>query len=202
MVKKIVVVLVIVILVIVAVVLFSMRGPDVKKFEYLQEPQITKMENQKMMAIEVKGDPEIVSGSAISQLFRSFYGLKRDVKGIKMIALRSRWSVSPNMPKDKWVGVYGLVIPNTVENLSVEKGVQKPLVKIDTWKYGDIAEILHIGPYSEEMPTVEKLMSFIKSKGYRAIGEHEEEYIKGPGMFFKGDPKKYYTIIRYRIVKK
>ena len=30
-------------------------------------------------------------------------------------------------------------------------------------------------------------------------GEHEEEYIKGPGMLSKGNPQKYLTIIRYRV---
>lgn len=62
-----------------------------------------------------------------------------------------------------------------------------------------MAEILHIGPYSAEVPTTERLQSYIKEKGYRVIGVHEEEYLKGPGMFGKGNPEKYYTIIRYRV---
>ena len=33
------------------------------------------------------------------------------------------------------------------------------------------------------------------------VGEHEEEYLRGPGMFSKGDPEKYLTIIRYRVKK-
>ncbi len=32
-------------------------------------------------------------------------------------------------------------------------------------------------------------------------GEHEEEYLKGPGMFGTGGPEKYLTIIRYRLKK-
>jgi hypothetical protein len=31
------------------------------------------------------------------------------------------------------------------------------------------------------------------------IGEHEEEYVKGPGMLLAGDPAEYLTIIRLRI---
>jgi hypothetical protein len=54
----------------------------------------------------------------------------------------------------------------------------------------------HIGPYAKEMPAVEKLMQFIKDSGYKVIGYHKEEYLKGPGMFFKGNPGKYYMIIR------
>ncbi len=44
-------------------------------------------------------------------------------------------------------------------------------------------------------------MKFIKAQGYEVIGVHEEEYLKGPTMFSKGDPKKYVTIIRYRVKK-
>jgi hypothetical protein len=33
------------------------------------------------------------------------------------------------------------------------------------------------------------------------VGEHEEEYVRGPGMFSRGDPEKYLTIIRYRVKK-
>ena len=62
-------------------------------------------------------------------------------------------------------------------------------VAITTWAYGDVAEILHIGSYSTEQPDIERLRAFIDSRGYRVIGDHEEEYVKGPGMIFAGDPK-------------
>lgn len=73
-------------------------------------------------------------------------------------------------------------------------------VKLTKWEYGTIAEILHTGPYSSETPTIERLKKFIKDSGYEIIGDHEEEYIKGPGLF-PSNPKDYYTIIRYRIKK-
>jgi effector-binding domain-containing protein len=64
-----------------------------------------------------------------------------------------------------------------------------------------VAEILHIGPYDREEPDIARLTGFIKDNGYSIIGDHEEEYLKGPGMFSKGNPEKYYTIIRYRVKK-
>ena len=68
-----------------------------------------------------------------------------------------------------------------------------------TWEYGQVAEILHVGPYSEEEPTIRKLLDFIKNSGYATTGEHEEEYLKGPGTFSMGNPAKYLTIVRYRL---
>ena len=61
-------------------------------------------------------------------------------------------------------------------------------------------DMLHTGPYSEETLTIQKLRDFIASSGYEIIGEHEEEYLHGPGMP-PGSPKDYYTIIRYRVRK-
>ena len=72
---------------------------------------------------------------------------------------------------------------------------------LTTWEYGDVAEMLHVGPYDREEPTIAKLKQFIKECGYEIVGEHEEEYLKGPGMFSKGNPDKYLTIIRYRVKK-
>jgi hypothetical protein len=85
-------------------------------------------------------------------------------------------------------------MPETVE----KDGLR---VQLDQWQYGEVAEILHVGAYSEEAPTVEKLRQFAFKRGYRMAGPHEEEYLKGPGMFFKGNPGKYMTIIRWRVQK-
>ena len=74
-------------------------------------------------------------------------------------------------------------------------------LKITTWVYGEVAEVLHIGPYSAEQMDIQRLRAFIDSQGYRVVGDHEEEYIKGPGMLFAGNPDKYLTIIRLRVEK-
>ena len=74
-------------------------------------------------------------------------------------------------------------------------------LKLETWEYGEVAEILHIGSYATENPTVEKLHQFITESGYEIVGPHEEEYLKGPGMFGKGNPDKYQTIIRYPVAR-
>jgi len=69
-------------------------------------------------------------------------------------------------------------------------------VKIETWEYGTVAQILHLGPYDQEYPTVERLHKFIADSGYELAGPHEEEYLTSP------DAKVQKTIIRYPIRKK
>ena len=98
-----------------------------------------------------------------------------------------------------WKGSVAIPIP---ESLVVAAG--KPnagmLAKSGVWAYGDVAEILHLGPYETEPPTIKRLTDFIAAQGYRIIGDHEEEYLKGPGMA-RVAPKDYWTIIRYRVEK-
>jgi len=198
-----VVLIVLAILVVLIIIAFiglrsMMRGQDLSAYESLRAPRISTMASQRMLVVELKGDPNVVGGKAFGALFKTYYQLKGVPKGGPPPAPRARWPLSLDTPKAEWVGVYGMPIPATVEGLP-EKA--DPLVKIGTWDYGMVAEILHLGPYNEEAPTVGRLMAFISQNGYQAIGEHEEEYLKGPGMFMKGDPRKYYTIIRYRVTK-
>jgi hypothetical protein len=108
-----------------------------------------------------------------------------------------------------WKGAVAIPIP---ADLSVPEAVPegKPnaegmFARAGTWDYGEVAEILHLGSYESESPTIAKLEGYIHAQGYRIVGEpatylHEEEYLKGPGMTFVS-PKDYWTIIRYRVEK-
>lgn len=176
-----------------ALVLFAAGGlQDLSKFESLKEPQIRQMPAQKMLVVEAKGDPNIVAQNAFSLLFKTFFSLP----GAQMTAPRARWLNTVNSPKNEWMGLYGLPLPDSVKSLP--QGVTG--VRLETWEYGDVAEILHVGPYAEETPTIKKLIQFIDDKGYQIIGPHEEEYLKGPGM--AASPAEYWTIIRYQIKKR
>ena len=53
--------------------------------------------------------------------------------------------------------------------------------------------MLHLGPYSQEGPTVAKLHAFITDKGRRLSGTHHEIYLSDPR---KTDEAKLRTVIR------
>jgi len=189
----------IVVLVIVAGALMMMpKSPDLSAYQYLTSPEILKLERQKMLCVEVKGDPSKTAMQAIPALFKTYYSLKGIDKS-KPVAPRSRWSADIKTPMEEWVGNFGIPVPEEVIEIPEQKGELK--LELKYWEYGEMAQILHIGAYSDETPTVDLLEVFAKEKGYKLAGLHEEEYLKGPGMFFKGDPKKYQTIIRYKIDK-
>jgi len=181
--------------------LFFRKGPDLSTYEFLKEPRITHLQDQKMLEVRVAGDPNLVGGKAFGPLFKTYFQLKRSVNGLEMVPPRARWPKPLSTPKSEWLGIYALPIPVFVTALPEQDSTGEVKAEIATWEYGDVAEILHVGPYGDESPTVEKLLAFIQAQGYAIVGPHEEEYLKGPGMIFQGDPKKYYTIIRYRVKK-
>lgn len=62
--------------------------------------------------------------------------------------------------------------------------------------------LLHRGPYSELGRSYERLIQYCKQHHYNPVTPNREVYLKGPGMIFKGNPKKYVTEIQMLIEKK
>lgn len=184
--------------IIAALYLFS-QGPDLGKYEFLKQPRIATMADQKMIVVTASGDPNVVGSKAFKLLFKTYFKIPGVPRNVTQ-APRARWAGDP-LVKSSWTGYYGMPVPEGTASLPPVDPEPGFKVELTNWEYGDVAEILHIGPYAEETPAIEKLHQFLNQQGYEIIGYHEEEYLKGPGMFFKGDPKQYYTIIRYRIRK-
>ena len=177
------------------------QGPDASQFEHLKEPKISTKKNQKMLVIEAKGDPNVIGGKAFGLLFQLYYSMQETPKGPMQAAPRARWPLLQDAPKSEWIGLYALPVPETIIELpkyEAQEGLKASLI---TWEYGEVAEILHIGPYDREEPTMKRLIEFVNKQGYVIGGDHEEEYVKGPTIYGKGDPEKYLTIIRYRVKK-
>lgn len=169
------------------------QNQDFSQYEKLKNPQIRKLPDKvKLLVVEKKGDPNVVAGMAFSTLFSTFFSLP----GVKMAPPRARWLNTLSDPRNEWIGQYALPLPDSVTSLQA----QVEGVKIDYWEYGEVAEILHVGSYSDETPTIEKLFAFIAEQGYEIAGPHEEEYLRGPES--GTDTSKYMTIIRYRVRKK
>jgi hypothetical protein len=181
--------------VLVGVLVFN-KGPDLSKYEALKSPRISQKADQRMLQVEATGDPNTTK--AFGLLFQTYY---KNVKARGMVAPLARWPKPLETPKAEWVGLYGLPVPETLDKLAESQAQPGLAVTLTTWPYGEVAEILHIGPYTSEAPTVDRLKAFIAASGYEIAGPHEEEYLRGPGMFGKGNPDTYYTIIRYQVKK-
>lgn len=163
------------------------------------EPQILEMPSQKMAVVYGKGTPDKVFPELMPALYGSVYTLKFDLKKkglptFKVGGLRARYPDAHLVPMEEWTHIIGIPIPEGTTSLPQKvPGIE---VKIETWKYGTVAQILHLGTYDQEQPTVERLHKFIEESGYRIAGVHEEEYLTKP------DVKVPKTIIRYEVRKK
>lgn len=166
---------------------------DMSAYEHLKDPAIRFAEDQKVIAYTAKGDPNKSAGEAIGKLYKAYYKLPEHPGA----APRARWS-NVGQGKENFVGQHAIPVSNDITQLP--EGID-PEIKLTTWEYGDVAEILHTGSYDSEEATVKRLQDFVKSSGYEIVGEHEEEYLVGPGMFGMKSPKDYQTIIRYRVKK-
>jgi hypothetical protein len=163
------------------------------------DPQIIEMPDQKMAVVRGKGAPDKVFTEAMPALYGAVYTLKFSLKkqgleSFKVGALRARYPDAVKKDKKDWTIIMGIPIPgDTKELLQKVPGVP---VSIETWKYGTVAQVLHLGAYDRETENIKKLLAFIEEQGYKIAGDHEEEYLTRP------DAKVVKTIIRYPVSKK
>ena len=163
------------------------------------EPQILEMPAQKMAAVYGKGTPDKVFPEFVPDLYGSVYTLKFELKKkglptFKVSGLRARYPDAHLVPVDEWTHVIGLPIPADTTSLPQKIGGAE--IKLETWLYGTVAQILHLGAYNQVEAAIERLYRFIEDNGYDISGVHEEEYLTRP------DAKAIKTIIRYAIKKK
>ncbi len=163
------------------------------------DPQILEMPPQKMAVVYGKGAPDKVFPRLMPALYGSVYALRfaRKKQGLPVFTvsgLRARYPDAAGVPKEEWTAIIALPIPEDASEIP-QKDPGIP-VTLETWQYGTVAQVLHIGAYSEETANIERLLRFIKDSGYEVAGPHEEEYLMRP------DAKEQKTVIRYQIKKR
>ena len=66
-------------------------------------------------------------------------------------------------------------------------------LRCESWEEGPVAQLMHVGPYDAETPTIERLHHAIADAGFAARGCHHEIYISDPN---RTAPEKLKTLIR------
>jgi len=69
-------------------------------------------------------------------------------------------------------------------------------MRLERFHEGLSAQVLHIGPYSAEPPTIERLHRHVRETGHTLRGKHHEIYMGDPR---RAAPEKLKTIIRQPI---
>ncbi len=74
-----------------------------------------------------------------------------------------------------------------------------PKMRLETYHEGLSVQIMYLGAYANEGPTIARMHTFIGDKGYEPAGKHHEIYLSDPR---KVAPEKLKTILRQPIKPK
>jgi len=199
-----------------------MEKLDLKKeLKHLYQPstkEVARVEVPAMnyLMIDGEGDPNTSQAfkDAVEALFSLSYTLKFMVKkgatGLDygVMPLEGLWwaddmSAFTEGDKSNWKWTAMIMQPDVITGELVAAAIADvrkkrnpaalPKVRFETWSEGVCAQIMHIGPFTEEGPTIEKVHSFIDACGCKRTGKHHEIYLSD---IRKADPAKWKTVVR------
>ena len=180
-----------------------------------KEPELIEVPELSFMMIDGHGDPNVSERyrDAIQALYSVSYTLKFALKhsggaDYKMGPLEGLWWAEdmasfPIRDKESWVWTAMIrqppeVTPGLVAKAAGEVAGKKELpaageVRLEPFAEGWAAQILHVGPYADEGPTIERLHAFIKEQNWARRGKHHEIYLSDPR---RARPERLKTIVR------
>lgn len=191
--------------------------PSSKKVEVVDVPAMH------FLMVDGTGDPNTSQSykDAIESLYALAYTLKFALKqatgvNYRVAPMEGLWwgedmQVFTTGNKDAWLWTMMIAQPSLVTLAWVEQirdEVQRKknpaalaLVRFASFHEGLSAQILHIGPYAAEAPTIRKLHEFIQKEGgsFDGLGQkHHEIYLGDPR---RAAPEKLKTVIRQPFVR-
>lgn len=169
----------------------------------------------KFLMVDGVGDPNSSPeyGQAVEALFSVSYTakfmLKKGPQAIDyaVMPLEGLWwaddmSAFVTNDRSKWKWTMMIMSPSFLPAEIVHEAIEKVKMKkalpaLDKLRLADFteglcAQVLHIGPFSEEGPTVERVHAFIDERSHKT-GKHHEIYLSD---IRRADPKRWKTIIR------
>ncbi|NNF53271.1 MAG: hypothetical protein HKN03_02405 [Acidimicrobiales bacterium] len=178
-------------------------------------PEIVEIPTRQFLMIDGAGDPNTADEyrHAIEALYPLAYALRAEVKTASgdayvVMPLEGLWWAEDMRDfhtddKSNWLWTAMIGLPDAVTSAMVQDTLpavtkKKQLVagdrvRVAQFAEGRAAQVLHIGPYAAEAPTIEALHQFIARTGYQLSGKHHEIYLSDPR---RADPWKLRTIIR------
>lgn len=203
-----------------------MRKIDLKNEEkYLYTPsksefQMITVPPMNFLMIDGAGDPN--TSQTFQEAVQALYGLSYTLKFMSKREMGIDYTVLPleglwwaeeltNFDlndKSNWLWTVMIRQPDHINKNAVGKAMEEvkrkknpiALSKLRFEAYNEClcAQIMHIGPYSEEGPVIARMHDFIRSKGYQLAGKHHEIYLSDPN---RTTPEKMRTILRQPAVK-
>jgi DNA-binding transcriptional MerR regulator len=80
--------------------------------------------------------------------------------------------------------------------MPIRREVRSDGVEVKRLPGGKAVSLVHQGPYEELGRSYAEILRYVKRRGYEISLPTREVYLKGPGMIFRGNPRKYLTEIQ------
>ncbi len=185
-----------------------------------KKPVIIDVPLGKFLTITGRGEP---GGEAYQAALNALYSVaytvkfksKKEGRDFTVMTLESLWwwdmpatMLTEAPPREEWnwksmIRQPDFMTKEMVEAAKEEAKSKKGLKEVDNvvlevFEEGLSAQIMHVGPYSEEGPTIDRLHAFIAENGYMMRGLHHEIYLSDPR---RTAPERWRTIIRQPIEK-
>ncbi len=188
--------------------------PSAKEFVIVDVPPMN------FLMIDGHGDPNTAQEyqDAVEALYAVAYKLKfmsKKEKGMDYIVppMEGLWWVE-NMEefttenKSTWDWTMMIMQPDWITQemfeealKEVEKKKNPPALsrlRLEVYHEGLAVQIMHIGPYDAEAPTIARMHTFIDENDYEPAGKHHEIYLGDPR---KVAPEKLKTVLRQPVRK-
>ncbi len=191
-------------------------APSAKHASIVEVPELA------FLMIDGRGDPSTseVYQDALAALYGIAYTLKFALKkeaperDFKVAPLEGLWWADTEAPsmealqadRDSWNWTMMIAVPDGVTAAEVAAAVEaaarrRPLpaadgIRLERFAEGLTAQIMHVGPYSAEAPTIAALHAFVEEQGYALRGRHHEIYLGDPR---RTAPERLKTVIRHPI---
>jgi hypothetical protein len=105
--------------------------------------------------------------------------------------------------RDDWKWTLMIMQPSLVTKPRLKKALAVAMekkgldllqeIRLEPYAEGLAVQIMHVGPYASEGPTIEKLHSYAAERGLALSGKHHEIYLSDPR---KVSPGKMKTVLR------
>ena len=192
-------------------------SPSKKEFEVVDVPPMS------FFMIDGKGDPN--TSQEYQNALEGLYGMAYTLKFKSKLELNKDYTVPPleglwwaqdvmvfkaSGSKDEWLWTMMIMTPDWIPTEMVEaaraelRKKKNPQaldnIRFETYHEGLAVQIMHIGPYAEEGPTIARMHSeYIPQNGFIENGKHHEVYISDPR---RTAPEKIKTVLRHPVRKK
>lgn len=184
--------------------------PSAKEVTRVEVPTI------QYLMIDGQGDPNTSQDyvDAIQALFTVSYTLKFAVKKSELaidygvMPLEGLWWAEDMSrfgmgDKSDWLWTAMIAQPSWITPVMVAHAIREAdkkkslpalsKLRFEPFTEGTSAQTLHIGPFSEEGPTIARVHDFIAATGSQLRGKHHEIYLSDPR---RSAPEKWKTLIR------